>query len=52
MSTRPPDIYIKPEVHDVRILEFNRADEVYHQAQPAKEELKRKLAKALESYSA
>jgi NTE family protein len=52
ISTRPPDIYIKPEVHDVRILEFNRADEVYHQAQPAKEELKRKLAKALESYSA
>lgn len=50
ISTRPPDIYIKPEVHDVRILEFNRADEVYRQAQPAKKELKRKLAKALEDY--
>ncbi len=38
-----PDIYIKPELTDFRTLHFHKADEIYRQARPAKEELKRKL---------
>ena len=44
----PPDIYIQPELHGIRTLQFHRADEIYRQAQPAKEELKRRLAEKLE----
>lgn len=46
-----PDIFIKPEIVDVRALEFYRAEEVYRQAQPAKQELKKALRKALGSNS-
>jgi NTE family protein len=49
LRASPPDIYIKPELRDVRTLEFHKADEIYQQAQPAKEELKRKIAEKLES---
>lgn len=39
----PPDIYIKPEIVDVGILEFDKADRVLQAAIPAKEELRKKL---------
>ncbi len=39
-----PDIYIAPRIVDIRALEFYRAEEVFTQAQPAKEELKQRLA--------
>ncbi len=42
-----PDIYIKPEIYDVRVFDFLKADSIFHQAEPAKEELKRKLDKLL-----
>ena len=51
IRAHPPDIYVKPELHNIRTLEFNRADEVYRQAQPAKEKLKRRLAHELETYA-
>ena len=51
IRTRPPDIYVKPELRGFRTLQFYKADEIYRQAQPAKEELKRKLAEKLESKS-
>ncbi len=38
-----PDIYIKPEIYDVRVFDFLKADSIFKQAQPAKEELKRQL---------
>ena len=47
MKRVKPDIFIKPEIVDIRALEFYRAEEVYRQAQPAKEELKKALRKAL-----
>jgi NTE family protein len=47
LSARPPDIYIKPELRGFRTLQFHKADEIYQQAQPAKEELKRQLAEKL-----
>jgi len=42
-----PDIYIKPNISDVRILEFHKAEHVFRQAQPAKDQLKRELEKRL-----
>jgi NTE family protein len=48
LKRRPCDIYIRPEIVDVRVLEFFRRDLIYRQAAPAKDELKRRLAKVLD----
>ena len=40
----PPDIYIKPQVTGVDILDFYKAEEVYKQAEPARDALRKKLA--------
>jgi NTE family protein len=42
-----PDIYIRPPVTDIRALEFYRAREVFEQAAPARDELKRRLTETL-----
>lgn len=42
-----PDIYIKPEIYDVRVFDFIKADSIFKQAQPAKEKLKRQLDKLI-----
>jgi len=47
LEAHPPDIYVKPDLRGFRTLQFYKADEIYRQAQPAKEELKRKLAEKL-----
>lgn len=44
---REPDIYIVPNIVDIRALEFYHADQVFAQAGPAKQELKRSLVKVL-----
>lgn len=38
-----PDIYIKPKISNVNILEFFKLDEIYEQAEPARQELRSKL---------
>lgn len=38
-----PDIYIKPEIYDVRVFDFVKADSIFEQAKPAKDVLKRQL---------
>ena len=43
-----PDIYIRPEIKDVRVFEFTKFESIFKQAQPAKEQLKRKLNKLIE----
>lgn len=40
---RPPAVYVVPEIVDIRTLEFYKAEEIYAQARPAKERLKREL---------
>jgi NTE family protein len=40
MKHRKPDIYIHPEISDVRMFDFNKVEDVYLQAQPAIEELR------------
>jgi len=42
-----PDIYIKPEIYDVRVFDFAKVDSIFEQAKPAKEELKRQLDRLL-----
>ncbi|MDT8452573.1 MAG: patatin-like phospholipase family protein [Gammaproteobacteria bacterium] len=44
-----PHIYISPHISNIRALEFYRASEVFEQAQPAREELKRQLSKVLKA---
>jgi len=39
----PPDIHIKPELANIRLLHFDRVDQVLEQAAPAAEELRAKL---------
>jgi NTE family protein len=43
MKIRPPDIYIRPQLEDIHVLDFNRAEEIYAQAKPAQDELMRAL---------
>jgi len=38
-----PDIYIKPEIYDVRVFDFVKTDSIFKQAQTAKDELKNQL---------
>ncbi|HEX7356633.1 MAG TPA: patatin-like phospholipase family protein [Ignavibacteriaceae bacterium] len=42
-----PDIYIRPEIYDVRVFDFVKSDLIFKQAKSAKEELKRQLDKLL-----
>ncbi|NIP92240.1 MAG: patatin-like phospholipase family protein, partial [Akkermansiaceae bacterium] len=44
----PPDIYIKPDIRGIDLLDFHKAHEVYEQAEPARKELRRALEKVVE----
>jgi NTE family protein len=43
LRLRRPDIYIRPEIHDVRVLEFYKARQVFADATPAGKQLKKSL---------
>lgn len=43
MRQRMPDIFIAPEIRDIRSLEFYNAAAVFKQAKPAKQQLQNKL---------
>jgi NTE family protein len=43
----PADIYIKPGLDDIRMLHFDRVDEILERTRPAARELSEKLQKAL-----
>ena len=43
MGQREPDIFIAPQISDIRALEFYNADTVFEQAEPAKEQLESEL---------
>lgn len=48
LEISPPDLYLEPKIVDVRILEFFKAEQVFRQALPAKDRLKRELGARLE----
>lgn len=43
LNTQKPDIYIKPDVGDIRLLHFNRIATILERSEPAAQELKRQL---------
>jgi NTE family protein len=43
VNTRPPQVYIRPKLEDIQVLDFNRVDEIYAQAMPARQQLRREL---------
>ena len=42
-----PDIYIRPEIYDVRVFDFSKQESIFKQSIPAKEKLKKQLGKLL-----
>lgn len=44
LKEQRPDIYLRPEIRDVRALQFYRAEEVYRQSSAVTTELKQQLA--------
>jgi len=44
----PPSIYIAPEIEDVRVLEFHKADQIHEQTRPARDQLRRELEALLD----
>lgn len=45
---RPPDVYVQPDIRDVRVLEFYKAAKVFEQAEPAAAELRQALERLRE----
>ena len=39
-----PDIYVRPEIRDVRLMQFEKMDQVYEQCLPALEQFKKEIA--------
>ncbi|MEN8175716.1 MAG: patatin-like phospholipase family protein [Pseudomonadota bacterium] len=48
LERQPPEIYLKPRIEGVRVLEFYEADAIYAQAAGMKKELKRALRHRLD----
>jgi NTE family protein len=42
-----PDIYVWPQIRDVRMLDFGKIEEVFAQAAPAAEDLRKELSRVL-----
>jgi len=47
MERRKPDLFIHPEIRDVRMLEFGKIEEVIDQAAPAVEAMKQEIQRRL-----
>lgn len=47
LQERPPDIYLKPDLVDIHLLDFGKADTIYAQARPAHDQLKAELQRLL-----
>jgi NTE family protein len=40
---RPPTLYVKPQLCDIRVLDFDKADTIYRQTASAREVLRQRL---------
>ena len=47
LDARPPDIYLAPDIRDIRVLDFYRFEDIFRQTESAKAELKRELRRRL-----
>lgn len=52
LARRPPDIFVKPDIRDVRVLEFYKADKVFAAARPAARTLAKKLRMSMRRFDA
>lgn len=43
LKSNPPDIYLKPDIRNVGLLEFHKAEQVFRQSEPVRDELRRRL---------
>ena len=50
LKQQRPDIYIRPDIRNVRVLEFYKAKQVFEQALPAQRQLLKTLKKAQRNY--
>ena len=46
--SHPPDIYVAPEIAGVRVLDFQKAEQIYEQSKPECERLRKELSRLLE----
>ncbi|MGB5474681.1 MAG: patatin-like phospholipase family protein [Gammaproteobacteria bacterium] len=51
LKQRRPDIYVHPDISNVKVLEFYKAREVFAQAEPAQKGFAKDLKRALRRYS-
>lgn len=47
LAIRPPDLYLLPDIRDIRVLDFHKADEVFQQAEAEKERMKRDIERLM-----
>lgn len=47
MNSHPPDIYLEPDITDVKVLEFQKASQIYRETQPECERLQVELKRLL-----
>ena len=47
MKDLPPDIYLKPDLVDIHLLDFGKAETIYRQARAARQQLKASLQRML-----
>lgn len=50
LDANPPNLYLKPDIRGVDILDFHRSQEVYEMAEPAARKLQRWLEKLMENW--
>ncbi len=48
MKHRKPDIYVQPEIEDIRMLDFAKIEDVFHQTAPAIDLLRKELKDMME----
>ncbi len=49
MTIQPPSIYVQPEIEDVKVLEFHKAEQIFEQSKPAQDRLRDELEAQLAS---
>jgi len=51
LRCQQPQVYVRPDISNVRVLEFYKARQVFEQSMPAKQQFVRDLKKALRRYN-
>lgn len=49
MRRRPPDLLVRPRIVNVRLMEFHKARQIFEQAEPEKQRLKRELQRLMDA---